>query len=106
MTRSNALTETASSRLSAAERLRPSAACSATSALDAMSVGLTADPVSAGSDEEVEVGAGVGLHDVVDVELRPAAYRRRVRSLSDGVLAAELELFVGHVEAQDAVVDV
>ncbi|WP_440070751.1 rhamnulokinase [Streptosporangium sp. OZ121] len=38
----------------------------------AASVGLAGDRVTAGADEEVEVGTPVGLHHVVDVEAFPA----------------------------------
>ena len=52
---------------------------------------LTADPLA--PCEEVEVGAGVGLHDVVDVQALPAAARvgeRRPPSPSLGVARGEL----------------
>ncbi|GAA4195509.1 rhamnulokinase family protein [Streptosporangium oxazolinicum] len=42
------------------------------SAPSAPSVGLAGDRVTAGADEEVEVGAPVGLHHVVDVQAFPA----------------------------------
>src|SRR5688572_22400965 len=42
------------------------------------SVGVAGHLVAAGADEEVQVGALVGLHDVVDVEALPAAKRLRV----------------------------
>lgn len=50
-----------------ARRARP-----ARHAASATSVGLAGDRVTAGADEEVEVGTPVGLHHVVDVEAFPA----------------------------------
>jgi rhamnulokinase len=53
-----------------AHRARP--ARHAASATSVTSVGLAGDRVTAGADEEVEVGTPVGLHHVVDVEAFPA----------------------------------
>lgn len=50
-----------------ARRVRP-----ARHAASVTSVGLAGDPVAAGADEEVQVGAPVGLHHMVDVEAFPA----------------------------------
>jgi hypothetical protein len=41
---------------------------------------LTVDFVAAGPDEEVEVSAGIGLHDMVYVQLFPTTDRSSVRS--------------------------
>ena len=42
----------------------------------AVLVRLTGHVVATGADQEVQVRAGVGLHDVPDIELFPAASRR------------------------------
>jgi hypothetical protein len=60
--------------------------------------------VTAGADEEVQVGAGVGLQHVVGVEAGPAAGGRRRRS--GPLRAAARELLVGHLEREGAGRDV
>ncbi|GAA3413845.1 rhamnulokinase [Streptosporangium vulgare] len=47
-------------------------AAPAVSVTSVTSVGLSGDRVTAGADEEVEVGAPVGLHHMIDVEAFPA----------------------------------
>jgi hypothetical protein len=54
---------------------KSAAAFSQSSRFAAGSVRISPDLVSAGADEEVEVGAAVSLQDVVDVEALPAALR-------------------------------
>src|SRR5260370_3346991 len=56
------------------------------------------------ADEEVEIGALMRLHDMVDVELGVAAVVVAVRRLPR--LAALRQLGVGHVELEGPLVDV
>jgi hypothetical protein len=57
-------------------------------------VGLTAHAISCGADKEVEVGACVGLLDVVDVEPLPAARRIGEAREGGGVGSAAQQLLL------------
>ena len=65
-------------------------------------MGLTGHLITAGADEEVEVGAGVGLQHVVDVEPLPAAVGAAKPASVAASGVRRCELLVGDVERRGA----
>jgi hypothetical protein len=61
-------------------------------------MGVTAHLISCGADEEVEVGAGVGLLYVIYIKPLSAAYGVGKACEGGGVWSAALQLLIRHLQ--------